>query len=228
MSDEGLEISVPTLGAAPLAGGGPGFQPLADTDDSGTSDDAHHGPDDDSTDSEDLDPAERRRRRKERKERRKRDKQELQRKWDEGREKVRAAELRKVAYEREWKLDQSSRVILREFAGATRCQGVSIVEGFPSKGLASNLVAKTIVDELKLPLVGEIASLGYTSSIRISHGNPMHATRIYGDERIVVFVSELLVDDEVAYAMAQAVIDFAQRHAAPWILCVEVGVRNFV
>jgi len=69
-------------------------------------------------------------------------------------------------------------------------RGAAVIEGFPSVGLVSTLAANYLVEQLKLPKIGCITSRFMPVTSIIRDGTPNHPVRIYGDKRLVVFVSE--------------------------------------
>ena len=69
-------------------------------------------------------------------------------------------------------------------------QGAAVIEGFPSVGLVSTLAANYLVEQLKLPKIGCMTSRFMPVTSIIHDGMPNHPVRIYGDKRLVVFVSE--------------------------------------
>ncbi len=105
--------------------------------------------------------------------------------------------------------------------GAELCKGAPVYLAFPSKGLSGVLVAKTLIDELGLPLVGELAARGFTTAVRVHHGVASHICRLYGDARIAVVVSELQMDAVTAHACSDAVRLWCERRGSRLVLASE-------
>jgi predicted ATP-grasp superfamily ATP-dependent carboligase len=122
-------------------------------------------------------------------------------------------------------------LLQREFGGVELseftnidCSGAPIVSGFPSDGMASVLLANYFIEELGLPLVAQIVVPTFPTSCRIHKGQPSYATRIYGDRRVVVFVSEyqnLEAEPESMHGIVACLFDFAKRHRSSEIFMIE-------
>ena len=87
-------------------------------------------------------------------------------------------------------------------------RGAAVVEGFPSVGLVSTLAANYLVEQLRLPKLGCIHSryLPVTSIIR--NGEPNHPMRVYGDKRIVVFLSEFRPPVQLVEPLVRSILDW--------------------
>ena len=94
-------------------------------------------------------------------------------------------------------------------------KGAAVIEGFPSVGLVSTLAANYLVEQLKLPKIGCIISkyLPVTSIIR--DGEPNHPVRIYGDKRLVVFISEFRPPANIVQPIVDGILE--------WTLQAECG-----
>ena len=122
-------------------------------------------------------------------------------------------------------------VTVREFRGVECVKGVPIVEGFPASGLSSSLAANYLVSELDLPLVGEIVSDAFPALGVVSRYAASSGCRIYGDERLAVFVSDYKIKEEegavsVLADIVDAVLDFANRHGSKLIITAEGLART--
>jgi uncharacterized protein len=76
-------------------------------------------------------------------------------------------------------------------------KGATVIDGFPSVGLVSSIVANYIINSLHLELVGIMDSIYFPTVSLIRDGTPTNPVRIYsgakkgGDEdQIAVFISE--------------------------------------
>ena len=112
------------------------------------------------------------------------------------------------------------KIRLREF-DTMCCDGAAIIEGFPdsSGNMVSVMTANYIIKEMNLPLVGDIISRHFTPLAVVTQGLPSHGARIYGNDKIVVFVSEYDVQDaEIQNSLVDAIYDFARRHRCSMII----------
>eukprot|EP00163_Fabomonas_tropica_P028383 TRINITY_DN575_c0_g1_i1.p1 TRINITY_DN575_c0_g1~~TRINITY_DN575_c0_g1_i1.p1 ORF type:complete len:336 (+),score=106.36 TRINITY_DN575_c0_g1_i1:132-1139(+) len=212
-----MEFEIPTepgitAGGAEEMDDEPGFRLLPYDSDSDLTDEAA------SEDSDEKTETEKKAAKKEKKKRRreKRLKKEKERK-DKDKEPVKVP---KVARTKEWAVD-TAKIKLRIFEAAEACMGTCVVEGFPSKGLTSTLVAKHLVNELNLPLVGEVSSDAFPPMCRVTTRFPGLPVRVYGDKRITVFLSEMQPHGVLAHAMADVVFYWAREYKAPLIVTAE-------
>ncbi|KAF0981122.1 hypothetical protein FDP41_012910 [Naegleria fowleri] len=114
------------------------------------------------------------------------------------------------------------KVVLREF-DSIECDGTVVIEGFPSEeGMTAIMTANYIIKQLQLPLVGDIVSPYFTPLGVVRDGLPSHGIRIYGNKKIVVFVSEYEIKDpEIQNDIIDAVYDFCQRHRSKCLISVD-------
>jgi len=114
-----------------------------------------------------------------------------------------------------------NQVRLREFKDID-IDGAVILTGFPSTSLASILAAGYLREQLKLPLVGILSSVGFPTRCIIEKGIPSHSVRIFGDKRLVVILCEFKIpSNELTNTLSYAILDFAERHKASMVLTVE-------
>lgn len=117
-----------------------------------------------------------------------------------------------------------SEIVLREFSSIA-CDGSAIVVGFPRSSRGDMLASGTaqfIVQQLDLPLVGDICSPSFPSVAMIKQSTPHNSVRIYGNKRIVVIVSDLDIKDPVMeHGMVRAIYEFARRHRCTMIISVD-------
>lgn len=113
-------------------------------------------------------------------------------------------------------------VELTEFSDIN-CDGAVILECFPSVGLVAPLCGKNIVRALKLPLIGVIESEHFPVFSIVQNEQPSHPARIYGNQNLVVFMSEvnLKIPPETVRSIIDAIIDFAHRHRSPMIYSLD-------
>ena len=100
-------------------------------------------------------------------------------------------------------------------------KGAAVVEGFPSVGLVSTLAANYLIEQLKLPRIGCITSrfLPVTSIIR--DGEPNYPVRIYGDKRLVVFISEFRPPANLVQPIVDGILDWTRKMGCDLIISAE-------
>jgi len=103
------------------------------------------------------------------------------------------------------------------------CCGAPVIISFPSIGLVGVLTGKQIVKTLNLPLIGIIKVQQFQVACVVSHEQPSHPGRIYGNEQCVVFICEMSfrVSPEAMQNLVQCIFDFAHRHRSPMIYVLE-------
>jgi len=100
-------------------------------------------------------------------------------------------------------------------------RGASVVEGFPSVGLVSVLAANYLVEQLKLPKIGCITSRYFPVTSIIREGAPNHPVRIYGDNRLVVFLSEFRPPAQLVMPIVQEILDWSKEQGCDPIISAE-------
>eukprot|EP00123_Amoebidium_parasiticum_P016004 comp23241_c0_seq1/m.37939 comp23241_c0_seq1/g.37939 ORF comp23241_c0_seq1/g.37939 comp23241_c0_seq1/m.37939 type:complete len:355 (-) comp23241_c0_seq1:70-1134(-) len=115
-------------------------------------------------------------------------------------------------------------VVLEEY-DSIDCRGASIVDGFGSEGLATLIAAQYLVDELKLPLIGQMHSASGPPLCVVRWDQPTGAVRIYGDRRLVVFTTPKRIGPEMSSAVVKAIFEFAARHRCTHVFTLE-GVAD--
>jgi uncharacterized protein len=100
-------------------------------------------------------------------------------------------------------------------------RGAAVVEGFPSVGLVSTLAANYLIEQLKLPKIGCMISsqLPVTSIIR--DGEPNHPVRIYGDNRLVVFISEFRPPATLVQPIVDDILEWTRDNGCGLIISAE-------
>jgi len=98
-----------------------------------------------------------------------------------------------------------------------------VLECFPFVGLVAPLCGKNIVKALKLPLIGVLESEHFPVFGVVQNEQPSHPARIYGNQKLVVFISEmnLKIPPETVRSITDCIIDFAHRHRSPMIYSIE-------
>jgi predicted ATP-grasp superfamily ATP-dependent carboligase len=111
-------------------------------------------------------------------------------------------------------------VALREFEAADNCGGI-FVEGFQDESMAGFLTASLICDNLNLPIIAEIDSHSFPFVSVLREGNTHGGCRLFGNENVVVGLSEYKFGPELAKDVLVAVRAFCQRHNIRTIVLIE-------
>ncbi|MHB8352300.1 MAG: proteasome assembly chaperone family protein [Thermoplasmata archaeon] len=107
-----------------------------------------------------------------------------------------------------------------------------IIDGFPSVGLVSSIVANYLIDTLEMEQIGIVESPAFPTVSLVRHGNPQHPVRIYAGsprgkrstrvpDKIVAFVSEFHPAPSIIYPLAHAMIDWAQEQRCSLLVSPE-------
>ncbi|MHC1598013.1 MAG: proteasome assembly chaperone family protein [Candidatus Methanofastidiosia archaeon] len=87
-----------------------------------------------------------------------------------------------------------------------------VIEGFPGVGLVGHIAATYLVSELKIPQIGFIRTDLLPQVSMVFNGKVVPPARIYGNEKLIVFISDLAFPDIKTYPMAMALGDFMKKH----------------
>ncbi|MFQ6129056.1 MAG: proteasome assembly chaperone family protein [Thermoplasmata archaeon] len=104
-------------------------------------------------------------------------------------------------------------------------KGATVIDGFPSVGLVSSIVANYIINALSLEQVAIMDSIYFPTVSLIRDGEPMNPVRIYAgsrnEDKVVVFISEFQPPPNLIKVIAAAVIDWAEDQKCDLLLCPE-------
>ena len=106
-------------------------------------------------------------------------------------------------------------------------RGATVIDGFPSVGLVSSIVANYLINALNLTQIGIMDSVHFPTVALVRDGQPMNPVRIYagagrqGREQIVVFISEFQPPPNLIKAIASTVLDWAQDARCNLLVCPE-------
>src|SRR3989304_10284953 len=104
-------------------------------------------------------------------------------------------------------------------------RGATVIDGFPSVGLVSSIVANYLINALNLTQIGIMDSIYFPTVALVRDGQPMNPVRIYAgpkqDDRdqIVVFISEFQPPPNLIKAIASTVLDWAQDARCNLLAC---------
>ncbi|MFO7618197.1 MAG: PAC2 family protein [Thermoplasmata archaeon] len=99
-------------------------------------------------------------------------------------------------------------------------RGATVIDGFPSVGLVSSIVANYLINTLKLTQIGLMDSIYFPTVSLVREGLPNNPVRIYAGEKVgngpnsmdqlVVFISEFQPPPNLVKPIACAMLDWAQ------------------
>ncbi|MCI4358042.1 MAG: PAC2 family protein [Thermoplasmata archaeon] len=111
-------------------------------------------------------------------------------------------------------------------------EGAIVIDGFPSVGLVSSIVANYLIDTLEMEQIGIVESPSFPTVSLIRDGNPQHPVRIYAGrpksdrsgrvaDKIVAFVSEFHPPPNIIHPLATAILDWVQEQRCGLIVSPE-------
>jgi uncharacterized protein len=100
-------------------------------------------------------------------------------------------------------------------------EGAIVLDGFPSVGLVSSIVANYLIDTLEMEQIGIVESPSFPTVALVRDGKPQHPVRIYSGsppqgrngrvaDRIVAFISEFQPPPNVIHPLATAILNWVQ------------------
>lgn len=114
----------------------------------------------------------------------------------------------------------------------TNLRGATVIDGFPSIGLVSSIVANYLVNALELEQIGIMDSNFFPSISLIRNAQPLNTVRIYASERvrgsdeedvdqIVVFISEFQPPPNLIKPISAAILDWIQEQRCSRLISPE-------
>ena len=109
-------------------------------------------------------------------------------------------------------------------------KGATVIDGFPSVGLVSSIVANYLVNTLELEQIGILDSVYFPAVALVRKAEPMNSVRLYASERVhteagmdqlVVFVSEFQPPSNLVKIIAKTMLDWAQEQKCKRLICPE-------
>ncbi|MEW5937007.1 MAG: PAC2 family protein [Candidatus Thermoplasmatota archaeon] len=109
-------------------------------------------------------------------------------------------------------------------------RGATVLDGFPSVGLVSSIVANYLINVLNMKQIGLMDSLYFPTVSLVRDAVPLHPVRIYASERagmdregdiLVVFISEFQPPPNLVKPIATAMIDWAVDQRCKMVLSPE-------
>jgi uncharacterized protein len=111
-------------------------------------------------------------------------------------------------------------------------EGAIVIDGFPSVGLVSSIVANYLIDTLGMEQIGIVESPAFPTVSLVRNGDPQHPVRIYaghppadrsgrGADKIVAFVSEFHPAPTVIHPLATSILDWVQEQRCSLLVSPE-------
>ncbi|ADD08599.1 proteasome assembly chaperone family protein [Candidatus Aciduliprofundum boonei] len=101
-----------------------------------------------------------------------------------------------------------------------------VIDGFPSVGLVSSIVANYIIESLNLEQIAIVDSPYFPSVALVRNGVPLSPVRIYGGKvndnmKIAVFVSEFQIPTSLLKSMGKLMLDWADEQRISTVITPE-------
>lgn len=93
-----------------------------------------------------------------------------------------------------------------------------VLEGSPELGLIGNILGWLLVEELNMKQIGYIDSKYFPPLAVLYKGMAIHPFRVYSTDGIVLFLSDFIIPPIVAYDMANAIVDWADKNKSKEII----------
>src|SRR5580658_9389516 len=107
-----------------------------------------------------------------------------------------------------------------------------VIDGFPSVGLVSSIVANYLIDTLEMEQIGIVESPAFPTVSLVRNGIPQHPVRIYAGrppddragrvaDKIVAFVSEFHPAPNIIHPLATTIMDWVQEQRCGFLVSPE-------
>ncbi len=104
-------------------------------------------------------------------------------------------------------------------------QGSTLIDGFPSVGLVSSIVANYLVEILELEQIGIMDSPRFPTVALVKDGIPLNPVRVYAGGRegrkIAIFISEFQPPMDLIKGIGETVLDWALEKGCTLLICPE-------
>ena len=111
-------------------------------------------------------------------------------------------------------------------------EGAIVIDGFPSVGLVSSIVANYLIDTLQMEQIGIVESPAFPTVSLVRNGVPQHPVRIYAGrppddragrvaDKIVAFVSEFHPAPNIIHPLATSIMDWVQEQRCGFLVSPE-------
>ncbi|UCE36049.1 MAG: proteasome assembly chaperone family protein [Thermoplasmata archaeon] len=110
-------------------------------------------------------------------------------------------------------------------------KGATVIDGFPSVGLVSSIVANYLINFLKLTQIGIMDSVYFPTVSLVREAEPLNPVRIYAGEKItspdgesdqiVAFISEFQPPPNLVKPIAHTMLDWAEEQKCKLLISPE-------
>lgn len=110
-------------------------------------------------------------------------------------------------------------------------RGATVIDGFPSVGLVSSIVANYLINFLKLTQIGIMDSMYFPTVSLVRDSEPLNPVRIYAGEKItspdgesdqiVAFISEFQPPPNLVKPIAHTMLDWAEEQRCKLLISPE-------
>ncbi|KYK27066.1 MAG: hypothetical protein AYK23_00390 [Candidatus Proteinoplasmatales archaeon SG8-5] len=110
-------------------------------------------------------------------------------------------------------------------------RGATVIDGFPSVGLVSSIVANYLINTLSLTQIGIMDSVYFPTVSLVRDGRPQNPVRIYAGEKfgdgqqsvdqLVVFISEFQPPPNLVKPIASTILDWTEEQRCKMLLSPE-------
>jgi uncharacterized protein len=110
-------------------------------------------------------------------------------------------------------------------------KGATVIDGFPSVGLVSSIVANYLINFLKLSQIGIMDSVYFPTVSLVREAEPLNPVRIYASEKIsstegesdqiVAFISEFQPPPNLVKPIAHTMLDWAEEQRCKLLISPE-------
>lgn len=107
-----------------------------------------------------------------------------------------------------------------------KCENAVFIEAFPSVGLIGSIVGNFLVENFKLERVATIVSDYFPPVAIVRNSIPTHPVRIYGNDKMLVFLSEFVPDPFLTKEISSLILELAQTRKCSMIISPEGVVYN--
>jgi uncharacterized protein len=106
-------------------------------------------------------------------------------------------------------------------------KGGTIIDGFPSSGLANAIASECFIHSLKTELVAVLDSAEFPALSVIHNTVPNFPARIYANEdlKLAIFVSEMNVEQSLYYSISKVILQWAMENECRLIISA-AGLSN--
>jgi uncharacterized protein len=110
-------------------------------------------------------------------------------------------------------------------------KGATVIDGFPSVGLVSSIVANYLINFLKLEQIGIMDSMYFPTVSLVRDSEPLNPVRIYAgpkitspdgeSDQIVAFISEFQPPQNLVKPIAHTILDWAEEQKCKLLISPE-------